>query len=315
MNIYKRFLIKTLILMLVVPIIIVFIVLLNADSFIGKEIIIYNESQMTHEWFVQKKQASLNLSKKGSKLVFLSGSNTLFGVNAMKIEKETGISTLNYGTHAGLASYIFYDAKKILNKGDTVFMPLEYLYYSDNYEINPLPTTLVEYTIAYDNAYYMRLPVKSKLKIVAYLNNIDNLLQSELEYKLSPRGDYIIAIKQDKNYAKSAKPEKIKVKKLSKNYKEWELYKFIQWCKENDIKVYAFAPSVYHKTGITKEEQESFDEIRKFYNLAGVKFIGNFEDGFFDLKYMYNSNNHLNKKGQDIRSDYFIQKIKELRIK
>jgi len=314
MNTYKKFFIKTLILMLTVPIIIAIIALFASNYFIGKEIIRYGESQMVQKWMTQKKQASLELSKKGPKIVILSGSNTLYGVNAMKIEKETGVQTLNYGLHAGLGPYIFYDAKRILKKGDTVFIPLEYCYYEDNYEINNLPSTLVEYTIGYDNSYYRQLPIKSKLKILAYLVRLDSLAAIsktiDNEYKLSPRGDAIDAFETDKKYSKKAKPEEIKVKKLTNKYKKWELYKFIQWCKENDIKIYAIAPNVYHKKNISKEEQKSFDEIKKFYNLVGVKFIGKFEDGFFDLKYIYETNYHLNIDGQDIRSDYFIRKIK-----
>jgi hypothetical protein len=302
--------------MILVPILIILISLFTSNYFIGKGIIRYGESQMIHKWIEQKKQASEQLSKNGSKIVILSGSNTLYGVNAVEIGKKTGDQVLNYGIHGGLAAYIFYDAKRILKKGDTVFIPLEYCYYSDDYEINNLQTTLVEYTIGYDNSYYRQLPIKSKLKILAYLIRFDSLTalgkNVENQFELSSRGDIIdeVAMGLDKDYAKSAKPMEIRVEKLSSRYKEWELYKFIQWCKEEKIQIYAFAPNVYHKKIATKEEQESLNEIRKFYDLAGVKFIGKFEDGFFDLKYMYNTEYHLNKKGQDIRSNYFIQKIR-----
>lgn len=314
MNIYKNFFIKTLILMLLVPALIVMTSLYLSNFFIGKGIIRYGESQMIHKWLSQKKTAAKILNEKGPKLVFLSGSNGHYGVNAEQIEKATGIPTLNYASHAGLGTYIFYDAKRILRKGDTVFLPLEYNFYCDKDEINNLPTTLVEYTIAYDNAYYRQLPIKSKLKVLSYLIRINTLTSLgktvDENYTLSSRGDVLDAIGLLKDFAKTATLEEIKVEKLSDKYKKWELYKFIQWCKANDIKVYAFAPNIYHKPTATKEEEESFDQIRKFYKLAGVEFVGNFEDGFFELKNFHNTTYHLNEKGREIRSNYFIHKIK-----
>lgn len=318
MNTYKKFFIKTLILMLIVPILITITALFLGDYFIGKGIVRYGESQMIHQWMVQKRQAAEKLSNRGPKIVFVSGSNTLFGVSAEKIEKETGIPTLNYASHAGLSSYIFYSAKKVLKKGDIVFLPLEYCFYFDKAEINELPTTLVEYTIAYDNEYYRQLPVRSKLKVLAYLVRLDSLTALgktiNRKYTLSNRGDIIDAIGTDKDYAKNAQFGEVKVEKLSKNYKKWELYKFLEWCKLKDIKVYAFAPNLYHQRIMTKDEQKAAEEVRKFYDLVGVEFIGTFEDGFFNLKDICNTFYHLNQQGQSKRSNYFIKKIKELSL-
>lgn len=316
MKVYKKFFIKTLVLMLTMPLLLTGLSLLISNYFIGKEFIRYGESQMIHQWMTQKNEAVKNLRKKNSRIVFVSGSNALFGVNAKMIEEKTGIPTLNYASHAGLSTYFFYDAKRILKPNDIVFLPLEYDYYDDSYEINCLPSTLIEYVIAYDNEYFKQLPIKSKLKVLIYLVRLDSVIAIgktiDRKYELNSRGDVLYGINLDKNYAKKAKPEKINVKKLSKNYKKWELYEFIQWCKLNHIRVYAFAPNLYHQPIASKKEQESFKQIKKFYNLAGVKFIGNFEDGFFDLKYMLNSNNHLNAEGRKIRSNYFIQKIKTI---
>lgn len=314
MNIYKNFFIKTLILMIIIPILIIIMTLFLSNYLVGNGFVKYGESEMVHGWLMQKKQIAEELSQKGAKVVFLSGSNALFGVNAEEIEKVTGRQTLNYGSHAGLSTYIFYDAKQILKNGDTVILPLEANYYSDDGEINSMPTTLVEYIISYDNNYYKQLPINNKLKILAYLirfKTITYMGRKNKDYlpELSPRGDFN-NIRLDENYAKTANPDMIVVEKLSDNYKKWELYKFIQWCKEKDIKVYAFAPNIYHKATATKEEQNSFIEIKKFYKLAGVRFIGEFEDGFFGLKYMYNTNYHLNQSGQKIRTEYFLQKLR-----
>lgn len=319
MKTYKKFFIKTLIFMLAAPVAIIILALLSSDYFIGKGFIKYGESQMVYKWFTQKKEAAKKLDKKGPKLVFLSGSNTLFGVNAERIEKETGIPSLNYGSHGGLTSYIFYDAKRVLKPEDVVIMPLEYQFYLDDNEINSLQNTAIEYAISYDNEYYKQLSITNKLKIIKYLLQVKTITcigkTVEEEFKLSSRGDTLDNIGVDKDFKKTAKYGKLSSNKVTEKSKKWELYKFINWCKDNNIKMYAFAPNMYHQSTITLEEQQAFEQIKKFYDLAGVKFIGSAQDGFFELEDMYNTIYHINLKGQKTRTDYFIKKIKEHNIR
>lgn len=312
---YKKFFINTLILMIIFPVLLIFLGLIIGNHIIGKGVFKYNESEMIHKWLSQKKSIASDLNKnKKNKIVLLSGSNTLFGINAEIVEKRVGISTLNYASHKDLESYIFYDAKNILKKGDTVIMPLEYVFYEDSTEINPMPTTLVQYIISYDHGYYEQLSIPDKLKVLSYLLRFDTLTSvgkknTEREYKLSRRGDIIGNTGHDNEVIKTLHPRKIKSCRLSPNYKNWNLHKFIKWCQENDIKVYATAPNIYHGAVTTKEEKESVEQIKEFYKKSGVNFVGKLEDSFFDLKYIYNSDYHLNKEGQKIRSNNIIKII------
>lgn len=322
MKTYKNFLLKTLILMLLLPSILISLILFIGNKTIGKEIFIYEEAQMTHEWLMQKKHIATELSKKGPKIVFLSGSNGLHGINALEIEKETGISTLNYCSQICLEAYIFYDVKKILKKGDIVIMPLEYSFYSDWTEFKELSKDFPEYVISYDRPYYSQLPLSSKLDILFFLFRLSSIIAFKNDinnkYMLDSRGDIIYSKNNKINskfYTKNTIVKDIKIGKLSTNYKKWKLYEFIQWCNANNIKVYGAAPNIYHSVNSSKSEQASFAEIKKFYNLAGCDFIGRFEDGFFDLRYISNTKYHLNKNGVEIRTAYFIKKIIELKRK
>lgn len=308
---YKTFFILVLILM---PIMTTFTLLLGltfGNLFIGKEKIVYNSAASVHDWIERKIKISSMLDKKGSKLVFVSGSNAIYGLNAQEIENKTGIPTLNFGTHAGLTSYIFKNAKKVLKKNDIIFLPLEYEYYSDTNEINSLSSTTIEYIIGYDYDYYKNLSLYNKIQVLMYLGKLDDKKGGNeiLPNHLDKRGDYIYNTGEVKSYTKTAQPYQIIINKIQNNYQSWELYKFIQWCKKNDIKVYAFSPNVYHKNSLTMEEQKSIKEMKKFYKIAGVDFIGTPEDGFFKLKYMYDTDYHLNQEGQNLRTAYFIRKI------
>lgn len=317
MNIYKKFFIKTIILMLLTSFLVSLIFVIAGYYFIGTKKIEYIEAANTNQWIVKKTEIAKELDSKGSKLVIFGGSNVLYGVNAAQIEKETGIKTLNYGVHAGLSSYIFRNARNILKPNDIVFLPLEYKYYFDEAEINPLTSTVIEYVISYDNKYYRELSYFNKLKVLLYLTKLD--IKKDIIHKndlvcdhLSDRGDFIDNKGLKKEFLKEAKLTEIESQKSPNNYKKWELYKFIQWCKDNNIKVYAFAPNVYHNQAFTPEEKKSLDEIKNFYKLCGVEFVGKPEEGFFELKYFHDTAYHLNQEGQKIRTKYFIEKIKSL---
>lgn len=317
MKTYKKFFIQTIISMLVATLAISILAAFCGNFFVGKKKLLYVESAQTNQWIVAKSEIAKMLDKSGPKLVFISGSNVLYGVNALKIEKETGIQTLNYGLHAGLVSYLFNCAKSVLKKNDTVFLPLEYEYYNDENEINPLSSTTIEYVIGYDNSYYRQLPVLKKLKVLLYMTNSDDSRKvmsknDVVENHIDKRGDFVDNFGLNKKYSKEAVPYVLKINKLSSRCKNWELYKFIQWCKERDIKVYAFAPNVYHSSKLEAEELKSFEEIMKFYKLCGVEFIGKPEDGFFELKDMHDTVYHLNQEGQKIRTKYFIEKIQSI---
>lgn len=72
-------------------------------------------------------------SIKSKKIIVLSGSNSLFSINADTITSKTGFPVVNLATHAGLdLNYHFYILKKHMKKGDIVVMPLEYEYYTSS---------------------------------------------------------------------------------------------------------------------------------------------------------------------------------------
>lgn len=317
MNIYKKFFIKTIILMLLTSFLVSLIAVIVGYYFIGTKKIEYKEAANTNQWIIKKTKIAKELDSKGPKLVIYGGSNVLYGVNTAQIEKETGIQTLNYGIHAGLVAYIFKNARNVLKPNDTVFLPLEFAYYGNEMEVNPLTSTIIEYVISYDNKYYRELSYLNKLKVLLYLTKL-NVKKDIMEKNdrvidhLNDRGDFIDNIGLENKFSSTAEPLNIEINKLPKNYKEWELYKFIQWCQKNNIKVYAFAPNAYHGPSLKPNEKKSINELMKFYKLCGVEFIGKPEDGFYNLKYFYDTVYHLNQEGQKIRTKYFIEKIKSI---
>ena len=115
--------------------------------------------------------------------MILSGSNTLFGVDAEKMENELNIPVLNGGTHAALHEYILYWAEEnILKDGDIVILPLEY----EQYEKNKYEEEYLKYVWGYAGEYFDTFTLYNKIKFIykvspkSLLKNIKDLMQGKI---------------------------------------------------------------------------------------------------------------------------------------
>lgn len=72
--------------------------------------------------------AKNSLNKK--KILVISGSNGLFGIDSKLLSDDLGYEVINLSTHASLdLEYFYFLIEKYLKKGDIVLMPLEFAYY------------------------------------------------------------------------------------------------------------------------------------------------------------------------------------------
>lgn len=67
---------------------------------------------------------------KENKIIIIAGSNALFSLDAIHIEKSLNVRTINLAMHAGLPlEYLIKYARQFANPKDVIVMPLEYEYY------------------------------------------------------------------------------------------------------------------------------------------------------------------------------------------
>jgi hypothetical protein len=91
----------------------------------------------TQDWvdliFSKKEKIALDAPLDRQRILIISGSNSLFGLSAKTISRETGLPTINLGSHAGLGgAYILERSEKLIRKGDIILLPLEYGFYSSS---------------------------------------------------------------------------------------------------------------------------------------------------------------------------------------
>lgn len=81
-----------------------------------------------HNTYLYKDYRSENIKQK--KIIIISGSNALFGIDSEIIEKITHYPVANLATHGSLdIDFFYYKIKQQMNKGDIVVIPLEFQYY------------------------------------------------------------------------------------------------------------------------------------------------------------------------------------------
>ena len=258
--------------------------------------------------------------KKGKRLYFFSGSNTLYGVNSKYIHEKTGLPVINFGIHMGLENYIFYEAQKILKPGDIVIMPLEFSIYKK--DSDTVPAQLAEYLVTYGKDYCKNLSIIQKLGLSFYLVKLiityHKLDADKLDEKILGQtndfGDFtankgnIPDIQNNRKYIYITQ-------EIPKENTNFALYDFIQFCKKNKIKLYATMPFHYHKKDYADSEINAYNKIRSFYEKNDIPMLGDMKTGaVYDEKLIYDFGYHANDKGQRKHSDNMIKLLSGLNL-
>jgi len=119
------------------------------------------------------------------KVIVVSGSNALFGIDAKQLSDELHTPVINFGLHAGLPlSVILSEAESNSEKGDVVILPLESSYYC----IKEPTSWQVRNIIAWDREQWENRTIFNRIKALRMFNAtfILELAQAEVREKLFP---------------------------------------------------------------------------------------------------------------------------------
>lgn len=287
----------------------------NLDLHMGKQ-------EYIAKWISYKKQLLTNVD--GNKMVIISGSNTLFGINAKQMENRLGIPVINLGLHAGLDEYVLHVFRDNLKSGDIVILPLEYNYYN----LNNISGEGLGYIIHFDSNYICHLPISSQIKFI-YGCSTYELLQgvklrifpthtdsSNYSYRaenFNENGDTTGNTVEKSNILEpSSKQEVFRSDNIPNDISRQELHNFVVWCNENNIKIYAAWPSFLIKEqSFNEDDIKKIDNIIKFWQQENVIILGNYEDTLYKNDYFFDSTYHLNEFGREIRTTYLLEQIEQ----
>lgn len=113
-----------------------------------------------HDELVVKKHFVENIKK--PKIMIVSGSNALFGIDSAYLEKTLQRPVQNLSVHAGLPlDSLFTYVAPIAKKGDIIILPLEWEYYQNDF-LQP-SEWMIQQVAAWNKAYFDTLPFLRKL--------------------------------------------------------------------------------------------------------------------------------------------------------
>ncbi len=266
------------------------------------------------------------------KLAIIGGSSARIGISCKLIVEQTGIPCFNGGTIADMSvDYILNMPKKWLKPGDTALLALEYYYYNTNNRPN---VKVIDYVMSHDLEYLLSLDFKTKVQflssislqrlkegILAKFHPLQNIETTKNNFQKTHNeyGDNIDNI--EANMTKELLKQQATILPLG-GVEHWDsininnkaiqsITKFINWCKQNNIKVLASYPNTTYFDIYKQEKQQTFlDSIGKFYANNNVSVIGKAEDFMFDKSMFYDSNYHLHDRGVKLRTLKLIELIK-----
>ena len=257
-------------------------------------------------------------SIKTSKLLIVSGSNSLFGIGSQMITQETGIPAVNTSIQAGFGiNYMLHRTRALAKNGDIVLLPLEYeLYMSDT-----LPSdVVVDYVFAHDPKYLLTHPwFIALLSFERLALGIYSKIHSfPIESKYPPRiinssGD--ITTNQEANITVNDRkkvefttPFRIKRKFTYSSFELRSIKEFADWCYNNKIKLIATWPStIWFDSYKQPNYQDFFQNIKDFYNSIDVPVVGNYSEFMYDKSMFFDTVYHLNDRGRRYRTRQLIK--------
>ncbi|EAS9682350.1 hypothetical protein EOI71_22450, partial [Salmonella enterica] len=126
---------------------------------------------VTAEWWVvnvQDKKEQISKDKKSNRIIFLAGSNGLFGLNSNIISNITEKNAINLAMHASLdISYYRMLLEKNITDGDIVILPLEYEYY---FRKNAYSEWFINNMLAWGGGYLSWLPIDKKIEFASHVS-------------------------------------------------------------------------------------------------------------------------------------------------
>lgn len=257
------------------------------------------------------------------KIVFTSGSNTLYGMETGLIEKKLNIPTVNMAIHAGLKTdYILYRVKQILKEGDIVIIPFEYENLVWDGEQSQ---TRTDYILTHDKIYFKNeLSLYDKISLIFaitpsnLLKAVSDQMKTLEEQKIGQGYTSVTLNKNGDETFKEGVLEKINHTNHKafevKEFKETKALKLIKdfskWCKKNNITMFITFPNTIQNIKYeSKEYLNYFDNLKNYYTDNGIQFLGQPQDTFFPVNYFYDTRYHMNSEGAKIRTENFIKEL------
>lgn len=262
-------------------------------------------SHWTYALLHRKQELAAQMT--GPRLLILSGSAGLFGINAQLIQQQTGYPTMNMAVHVGLGlDYQLYYIRETARAGDTVFLPLEYALYSTSYDNEAHD----DFVLARDPGYFHQLPWPETISMATRIRFVrlqigwrdkrhpeKTRAHQPYEDTIDNNGDYL------NNMAVDRQPNSPLMLLKAEELLDWnagnhsgafaKLRDFIAWAKTHQVRVLAGFPNLIARPEYDgPAAEQAIQAITDFYKSEGVPVIGNAREVMLPPEQFFNMSYH-----------------------
>lgn len=274
----------------------------------------------------QKKQA-LAAAIPGPRLLLVGGSSVTFGLSAQTLERETGLKTVNMGTHAGWgADYLLDWIERTARPGDTVLLALEYQLYVAEHNSEPHD----DYILARDPAYFRRMAPWDQIDMATRMawKRLQKGINIRRHGEKPPRphppytdgASYIDAWGDEtgNTVVDARKPESTEIVAplitgiASTDAPGFDaVRRFIAWARAHNVAVLATFPAIVQRPGYDgANAREAEGKITDFYKGLGVPVVGTAPDAMFPPDQFFEMPYHLTRDGAVARTEKLVPALK-----
>ena len=274
----------------------------------------------------------------GPRLLIVAGSSALFGINAQLIQQQTGFSTVNLGTHAGLAlDYRFFRIRKVCRPGDTILLALEYESYLDRFAQSSELSD--DYILGRDPEYFHGMSFLSKIEMATRIP-FARLQKGWKNRRFPPRttphpdnlsvyspitpGIVCIDDNGDEVFnTKAARPspqrpnmsivnDSLTVGPRSESTPGFQIVSdFVRWAQAHQITVLTTFPAMidqreYHGPGT----QRAIQMITHFYEVRHVPVIGSADEALLPSDQFFDTVYHMTHEAALARTERLIPELR-----
>jgi hypothetical protein len=290
-----------------------------------------SKSQWIHDAYRIKDAAVFSIT--APKVVLVSGSNIMFGVNSESLSAFWGKPVVNYGVHAGLGlAYNLERSKRVLTAGDIAILPLEYEFFQEQ---NDYTETLLVQMASNDPDYYYALPLYEKLRVMGKMpwkrmrRGLQSVFRKESRQgsagmdsdqdagtysvvNINAHGDQINLEAENMDARERQRLARLKAVKLDNSvvseYAREILNDYLGWARANDVCLIVMPSShVYFDEYRGPVYTEFLHNIKNYFYESGVPYIGDPYSYMYQKSYHFGDRYHLNNLGIEKRTARIMQ--------
>lgn len=262
-------------------------------------------------------------AENGAKVVLVSGSSGLFGLDSEAMENRLGLPVVNFSTHAGLGiKYLLHRGRGALRAGDTALMALEYELLGPQQTPGRILTTFVS---AKDLSYMAAAPLEwvpffftghdYKSLVWALVERLGLWRYKQTCYgsaaTLNSYGDETCAMTDSfttGNPGLLLAQGAIASETVDPPAFDPAIADFLAWAKNTGVKVVIGFPPLFEKTVYADAaHKKAFADLAERFADFGVPVLGRPTDFLYPADHMYDTRYHLHSKAREIHTRRMLE--------